>query len=58
MNYIARQRYLSYQLALKGEDEYEKKGTLSLDNSIPLTWEECIVNLFTLDMLRNNTKMP
>jgi hypothetical protein len=54
MNYIARQRYISHQVAMRGDTEYSKKATFSLDNPIPLTWDECAVNLITLDSVRQN----
>lgn len=54
MHYVARQRYISYQLAMRDEEEYNKKATYSFDNPIPLSWEECVVNLITLDSITNN----
>jgi hypothetical protein len=54
MPYLARQRYLSYQQALQGDEDYNKKGIYALDNPIPLNWEECVVNLMTLDCMRQN----
>lgn len=54
MPYIARQRYVSYQLALKGDEDYNKKSVYSYDNPIPLSWDECLVNLITLDCIRQN----
>lgn len=54
MNYIARQRYVSHQVAMRGDSDFNKKATFSLDNPIPLTWDECAVNLITLDSIRQN----
>lgn len=54
MHFLMRQRYVTHKLAMKGTDEYDKKATYSFDNPIPLTWDECVVNLITLDMLREN----
>lgn len=54
MPYLARQRYVSYQLALQGDDDYSKKSVYALDNPIPLNWDECIINLITLDCIRQN----
>jgi hypothetical protein len=54
MPYIARQRYVSYQLGLQGDEDYNKKSVYSFDNPIPLSWDECVVNLITLDCIRQN----
>ena len=54
MPYLARQRYVSYQLALQGDEDYNKKSVYSLDNPVPLSWDECVVNLVTLDCIRQN----
>lgn len=54
MPYLARQRYVSYQLAMSGDEDYNKKSVYALDNPIPLNWEECVVNLITLDCMRQN----
>jgi hypothetical protein len=54
MPYIARQRYASYQLAMKGDEDYSKKSIYAFDNPIPLSWDECVVNLITLDCIRKN----
>ena len=54
MPYLARQRYVSYQQSLQGDEDYNKKSIYALDNPIPLNWEECVVNLITLDCMRQN----
>ena len=54
MHYIARQRYVSHQLAMNNEEEYNKKATYAIDYPVPLSWDECAVNLVTLDMVRLN----
>ncbi len=58
MPYIVRQRYMSHKCALNGVEEYSTKAIENLNDPCPLTWEEAVVNLLTLDMLRaNNTHM-
>ena len=52
--YIARQRFLSHKCALKGEEEYHVSGVDMIDPLKPYSWEECVVNLVVLDMLREN----
>ena len=37
MPYIVRQRYVAYQRALTGDDDYSKKSVYSYDNPIPLS---------------------
>ena len=54
MTYLARQRYVTHQLAMREVDEFNKKAMYAIDNPTPLTWDECIVNLVTLDMVRLN----
>ncbi len=52
--YIARQRFLAHKSALKKVEDYDAKGIELIDPSKPLSWEECVVNLVVLDMLRHN----
>ena len=54
MTYLARQRYVTHQLAMREVDEFNKKAVYAVDNPMPLTWDECVVNLITLDMVRLN----
>ena len=51
MHYLMRQRFITHKLDTKGTDEYNKKATNSFDSPVPLTWDECVVNIITLDML-------
>lgn len=39
---------------MAGDEEYNIKATYSFDNPIPLSWDECLVNLITLDSIRQN----
>jgi len=58
MPYLTRQRYCAHKNALHEVEDYDKKAIENLQEPRPLTWEECVVNLITLDMLRaNNTHM-
>ena len=58
MPYITRQRYMAHKCALNEVEDYSVKAVENPNDPKPLTWEECVVNLLTLDMLRaNNTHM-
>ena len=52
--YIARQRFLAHKCGLKGVEEYDTKGIENIDPCAPHSWEECVINLVVLDMLREN----
>lgn len=54
-NFISRQRFMAHKCALKEIEDYDVKGLDDLNPSTPLTWEECVVNLVTLDMLDGNS---
>lgn len=54
MPYIVRQRYISHKCALNEVDDYSVKAVDNLNFPAPYTWQECVVNLLTLDMLRAN----
>lgn len=54
-DYLARQRFLSHKCAAGGVEDYRLDGVEEIDPHRPITWEETVVNLFTLDMLRSNT---
>lgn len=47
-NFIARQRFLSQKHALKGIEDYDVKAIECFDPHVPVTWEECVVNLVCL----------
>lgn len=58
MPYLTRQRYMSHKVAMHGVEDYSTKAISNLNEPAPMTWEEAVVNLLTLDMLRaNNTHM-
>ena len=58
MPYMVRQRYMSHKCALNEVEDYNTKAIDDLQAPKPLTWEEAVVNLLILDMLRaNNTHM-
>jgi hypothetical protein len=49
---------MSHKTALHGVDDYSTKGVDDFNSPHPLTWEEAVVNLLTLDTLNaNNTHM-
>ena len=54
-DYMARQRYLSHKCAMGGVEDYRLDGVELIDPHRPISWEETVVNLFTLDMLVNNS---
>ena len=54
MPYLTRQRFVSHKLALEGVPDYNEKGNFSIDHPVPLTWDECVVNLLTIDMILEN----
>jgi hypothetical protein len=39
---------------MSGDEDYDIKATYQFDNPIPLSWDECMVNLITLDHVRLN----
>jgi hypothetical protein len=45
---------LAHKCALKGVEDYSKSGVESIDPYKPHSWEECVVNLVVLDMLKKN----
>jgi len=51
---MARQRFLSHKSALHNLEDYELKGIEHLNPDVPMSWEECVVNLNVLDMLQTN----
>ena len=58
MPYMVRQRYIAHKCALNEVEEYDEQGVENLMDPKPMSWEEAVVNLITLDCLRaNNTHM-
>ena len=45
---------MAHKCALKEIEDYDIKGVENIDPSQPHAWEECVVNLVVLDMLKNN----
>jgi hypothetical protein len=39
---------------MSGDEDFDIKATYQLDNTTPLSWDECLVNLITLDHIRLN----
>ena len=54
MNYMMRQRFMSHKCALNDLEDYDIRGVENLQYPRPFTWQECVVNLITIDMLRAN----
>lgn len=54
MPFVVRQRYISHKCALHEVEDYNIKGVQNLNYPYPYTWQEAIVNLITIDMLRAN----
>jgi len=50
MPYLTRQKFSSHKCALYGVEDYDVKGVDNLNDPIPVSWEELIVNPLTLDM--------
>ena len=49
---------MAHKCALNEVEDYDVKGVVDLQDPVLGTWEEAVVNLVTLDMLRaNNTHM-
>lgn len=49
---------MSHKCALNEVEDYDKKAIHDLNEPNPMTWEEAVVNLLTLDMIEaNNTHM-
>jgi len=45
---------MAHKCALKEVEDYDVKGIETIDPLKPLSWEECVVNLVVLDMLKEN----
>ena len=54
MPYIVRQRFMAHKCALYDVEDYDVKGVKNLNFPGPYTWQEAVVNLVTIDMLRAN----
>ena len=54
MPFIVRQRYMSHKCALNEVDDYDVKAVQDFNYPAPYTWQEAVVNLITIDMLRAN----
>ncbi|KAL4452933.1 hypothetical protein ABPG74_002498 [Tetrahymena malaccensis] len=52
--FMARQRFMAHKCALKGVEDYEVNALEQIDPLKPQSWEECVVNLTVLDMLKRN----
>jgi hypothetical protein len=54
MPFIVRQRYMAHKCALNEIEDYDIKAVSNLNFPAPYTWQEAVVNLITIDMLRTN----
>ena len=54
MPYTTRQKFMSHKCALHGVEDYDIKGVENLSDSVPVSWEELIVNPLILDMNFSN----
>jgi len=54
-NYVARQKFMAHKCALGGVEDYRKNGVEMTDSHRPITFEETVLNLFTMDILLSNT---
>lgn len=54
-DWVARQRFMSHKCAMGKVEDYRLDGVELIDPHRPITWEETVVNLFTMDMLINNS---
>lgn len=52
-----RERFASHKCALNEVEDYYKDGIFEIDPIKPISWQETVVNLITLDMIREN-KIP
>lgn len=55
--YLIRERFASHKCALNEVEDYHKDGIIEMDPIKPISWQETVVNLITLDMIREN-KVP
>lgn len=53
-NFLVRQRFLSHKEALAKTEDFELHAIPEFNPTVPLSWEELVVNLSVLDMLRHN----
>jgi len=54
-DYMARQRFMSHKCAAGNVEDYRLDGIELIDPHRPITWEETVVNLFSMDMMLSNT---
>ena len=54
---MVRERFASHKCALKEVEDYRQDGIIEMDPIRPMSWQETVVNLMTLDMIREN-KLP
>ena len=54
MPFIVRQRYMSHKCALNEVEDYDVRAIENLNFAAPYSWQEAVVNLVTIDMLRAN----
>ena len=54
MNYIMRQRFMAHKCAIHEVEDYDIRGVDNIQYPRPYSWDECVVNLVTMDMLRAN----
>ena len=45
---------MSHKCALNDVEDYDRKGVQDFNYPCPYTWEEAVVNLVTIDMIRAN----
>lgn len=45
---------MSHKCALNEVDDYDSRAIRNLNTPYPLSWQEAVVNLVTIDMLRAN----
>ena len=53
--WVARQRFMSHKCAMGKVEDYRLDGVELIDPHRPITWEETVVNLFTMYMLVSNS---
>ena len=51
---MARERFMSHRCAMGEVEDYRLDGVNLIDPHMPVTWEETVVNLLTMDMQQKN----
>lgn len=54
-DWVARQRFMAHKCAMGKVEDYRLDGVELIDPHRPITWEETVVNLLTMDMIINNS---